>query len=644
MVLPPAPVINASGEKVPGRGPQKVTTRWRPGKAPEWAPEAKAEGFASGGSARASRLVEEPAILSEVGALTHDATDRRLRRLAEVRASGRQRDVADAEILEPGDEDEDDDRHARRARREEEEEQEDEEQEQENAASDEDESEDEDKLEARRARVREMAKRRLADKGDQELMGEEEEDEEKAKGESSDSWEYETDSEEEDNMRLIKPVFVSKAARGTLEERERIEKEEAEEEKMKQLRLEQRKKDTRKLVAEELQKEKQAMVDRQMRQKREDTDEEGNEEEEYDKWRLRELKRIKRDREARDRFEREKSDTDRRRTMTGLPRPCALLTLLPHPSSFLGPLSLSLSLARARALPASRCYPRGWWTGCVCKRLGDCGRSSSCGRRDREQRGYSNPKLLHAAAPSSARGLACGMQRLFSLLNMTPGMRHAKAVRAFIQTELSSSKCGAHRVRAWQRACGVGYVPLYVPLYVPCTCCERGSDGLSLAWTAVACRLCRARPMTCMYPPPQDGSCMPSMHAQCMYPPPRRQLHAIYAVHAQCMYPPPRRQMHAVYAVHAQCMYPPPRRQLHAVNAVHAQCTHVHAVHPNACKTDAQIMAENASSGKATKSKAAMVFMQKYHHKGAFFMENDESNRVRPQPKPCPHVLVPLRS
>jgi hypothetical protein len=45
-------------------------------------------------------------------------------------------------------------------------------------------------------------------------------------------------------------------------------------------------------------------------------------------------------------------------------------------------------------------------------------------------------------------------------------------------------------------------------------------------------------------------------------------------------------------------------------------------------------MAENASSGKASKSKAAMVFMQKYHHKGAFFMENDESNRVRPDPKP----------
>jgi hypothetical protein len=84
-------------------------------------------------------------------------------------------------------------------------------------------------------------------------------------------------------LQLVKPVFVSKTNRATLEERARIEKEEKEEEKFKAQRAEQRKKETRKMVAEELQKEKQAALDRQMRQKREDTDEEGNEEEEYDK-------------------------------------------------------------------------------------------------------------------------------------------------------------------------------------------------------------------------------------------------------------------------------------------------------------------------------------------------------------------------
>ena len=56
---------------------------------PEWAPSGS-EGFApvgEGASARASRQVEEPSVVS--APLTHDATDRRLRRLAEGRASGR---------------------------------------------------------------------------------------------------------------------------------------------------------------------------------------------------------------------------------------------------------------------------------------------------------------------------------------------------------------------------------------------------------------------------------------------------------------------------------------------------------------------------------------------------------------------------
>jgi len=37
-------------------------------------------------------------------------------------------------------------------------------------------------------------------------------------------------------------------------------------------------------------------------------------------------------------------------------------------------------------------------------------------------------------------------------------------------------------------------------------------------------------------------------------------------------------------------------------------------------------------TGKGSKSKASMVFMQKYHHKGAFFMENDEANLVYTHP------------
>jgi microfibrillar-associated protein 1 len=300
MVLPPAPIIDPSGgagsrstgDRVPKQN--KGQQRWRSGKAPEWAPSD--EGAAAGG-ARAPRQVEEPAVISgSAGAVTHDATDRRLRRLAEGRAAaeGRRRHVADAEILEgDGDDDDDDEREQRHGRHAEEEEEEGGGEEVVKAESDADESEDEDKLEARRARVRELAKRRREQEGEEEEMVAEEEDEEKA-GESSDSWEYETDSEGEDEVRLVKPVFVAKTNRATLEERERIEKEEQELEKANLARAEQRKKETRKMVAEELQREQQAVLDRQQRQKHEDTDDEGNEEEEFDKWRLRELRRIKR--------------------------------------------------------------------------------------------------------------------------------------------------------------------------------------------------------------------------------------------------------------------------------------------------------------------------------------------------------------
>jgi microfibrillar-associated protein 1 len=277
MVLPPAPIINAvnpvgSSDRVPKQN--KGQQRWRSGKAPEWAGGAPAPLAPGEDGSRQSRKVEEAAVISGgIGAVMHDATDRRLRRLA----VGRKREVADAEILEGGDEDE---RHGRHV--EEEEEEEEEVKRDEDDDDDDDESEDGDKQEARRARIRELAKQRRMDEAEDEgQMEDEEVDEEK--GESSESWEYETDSDEDAELQLVKPVFVSKTNRATLEERARIEKEEKEEEKFKAQRAEQRKKETRKMVAEELQKEKQAALDRQMRQKREDTDEEGNEEEEYDK-------------------------------------------------------------------------------------------------------------------------------------------------------------------------------------------------------------------------------------------------------------------------------------------------------------------------------------------------------------------------
>jgi hypothetical protein len=40
-------------------------------------------------------------------------------------------------------------------------------------------------------------------------------------------------------------------------------------------------------------------------------------------------------------------------------------------------------------------------------------------------------------------------------------------------------------------------------------------------------------------------------------------------------------------------------------------------------------MAEDAAMGKGVKDRGSMGFMQKYYHKGAFFMENDENNKKK---------------
>ena len=40
-------------------------------------------------------------------------------------------------------------------------------------------------------------------------------------------------------------------------------------------------------------------------------------------------------------------------------------------------------------------------------------------------------------------------------------------------------------------------------------------------------------------------------------------------------------------------------------------------------------MAENMAMGKGKKERAGMAFLQKYYHKGAFFMENDEGNEKK---------------
>jgi microfibrillar-associated protein 1 len=126
-----------------------------------------------------------------------------------------------------------------------------------------------------------------------------------------------SDSEEEDEV-ILKPVFVPKVHRVTIQEEEaRIQKEE-ELQKQKDLLEDQRKQQTKELIRESIQREKEAAKKAQESELEDipDDNDEINEEEEFEKWRQREFARIRRDREERENEEREIEERERRKNMT----------------------------------------------------------------------------------------------------------------------------------------------------------------------------------------------------------------------------------------------------------------------------------------------------------------------------------------
>ncbi|KAK9864841.1 hypothetical protein WJX84_011330 [Apatococcus fuscideae] len=154
------------------------------------------------------------------------------------------------------------------------------------------EEEDEEVIAARRQAVRDrLRKQQEAQPAAAEELEEEEEDEEEG------SSEYETDSEEEYGRQMLKPVFVPKTNRETIEERDALEKEEAEAAIKQKLRLEDRKKETKEIVVERIRAEEAA-------------------EAEYELWRQRELRRIRRDREEKEREIREGEERELLKNMS----------------------------------------------------------------------------------------------------------------------------------------------------------------------------------------------------------------------------------------------------------------------------------------------------------------------------------------
>jgi len=176
--------------------------------------------------------------------------------------------------------------------------------------------EDEEAAERRRARARALyAKKRE----EEELMAQREAEGEEEEEES----EYETDSDYDEfsSRPAVQPVFVRKQDRETIEERDKRLAEEEKLEKLKELQLEARKKETEKMVKEEVQRaaELAAAQEKAGEIEKIDSDEEEEDEaKEYELWKQREIARIKRDREERESFEREKEETAKRRNLTDM--------------------------------------------------------------------------------------------------------------------------------------------------------------------------------------------------------------------------------------------------------------------------------------------------------------------------------------
>eukprot|EP01083_Nonionella_stella_P127125 385060_1 len=175
-----------------------------------------------------------------------------------------------------------------------------------------------------RARILARQKMREHEERIKELQLEVESGEESGEASESEDSESESDSEYENpKFNLQKPDFIPKRERKTIAEREKAEKAEQEElEKMQTKRVEERRQESVKMVIESVREEEKidrlgAPVDELEMPDDEDDD---DEEVQFEHWKLRELRRMKRDADERTQREEQEDETARRRAMTDIER------------------------------------------------------------------------------------------------------------------------------------------------------------------------------------------------------------------------------------------------------------------------------------------------------------------------------------
>ncbi|ESP02409.1 hypothetical protein LOTGIDRAFT_138500, partial [Lottia gigantea] len=273
--------------------------RYVTGKRPEYAPDSSSEE-----EEEQFAFERTTAPSKEIETTEGDISDRRLRRLQEReqyesddddRVARHRREVVEPEVVDQMSEDE----RERRYRKDEEE------------SSEEEEEIDDEEFERRRNLLRQRAKQK---REDEEVMDVEEEKSDGESEEESSEYEEYTDSEEEVGPRL-KPVFVRKRDRITIQEKEREEIKQRELEVENKKLAEDRRRQTLKMVENEAKKEFEALKATQDACDAMNSEGE-NDEEEYEAWKVREFKRLKRNRDEREAYEKEKLEVERIRNMT----------------------------------------------------------------------------------------------------------------------------------------------------------------------------------------------------------------------------------------------------------------------------------------------------------------------------------------